>query len=99
MMGAETMIVTDLGSSNGTFIDGVLVREGFLFPGQTLRLGRVELFVEAPLQLVHSGLTAWHRRNAERETFGVVCFYHTDFDASFFCPHCNHQLCRECIFP
>ncbi len=32
-------VVRDLGSTNGTFIDGVRVREGFLKPGSTLGLG------------------------------------------------------------
>jgi two-component system, NtrC family, response regulator GlrR len=32
-------IVRDLGSTNGTFIDGVRVREGYLKPGSTLGLG------------------------------------------------------------
>lgn len=97
MLGAEMMIVTDLGSSNGTFIDGVLVREGFLFPGQTLSLGRVDLFVEARLQLASSALTPWHRMNAVRESFEGPCVHHAHTAAIFFCPKCKQQLCWRCI--
>jgi len=97
MLGAEVMIVTDLGSSNGTFIDGVLIREGFLFPGQTLSLGRVDLFVEARLQLASSALTPWHRMNAVRESFEGPCVHHAHTAATFFCPNCNQQLCWRCI--
>ena len=39
-------IVRDLRSTNGTFIDGKTVTEAALQPGQTLRLGEVELRLE-----------------------------------------------------
>ncbi len=38
--------VKDLDSTNGTFIDGNPVKEAVLKPGQTLRLGQVELRFE-----------------------------------------------------
>jgi CheY-like chemotaxis protein len=41
------LIVRDLLSSNGTFIDGKQITEAVLNPGQTLRLGEVELRFEA----------------------------------------------------
>src|SRR5438876_7652292 len=40
----DTVIVKDLGSTNGTFINSVPIRQAILEPGQTLRLGSVELF-------------------------------------------------------
>jgi hypothetical protein len=39
-----TVIVRDLGSTNGTFINSVPIQQAILEPGQTLRLGSVELF-------------------------------------------------------
>ena len=39
--------VNDLGSTNGTFIDGQPVQEAILLDGQTLRLGTVELGFQA----------------------------------------------------
>ena len=41
LQGAEIQ-VKDLGSTNGTFINGEAVTEGVLKPGQILRLGQVE---------------------------------------------------------
>jgi CheY-like chemotaxis protein len=41
------LIVRDLLSSNGTFIDGKQITEAVLNPGQTVRLGEVELRFEA----------------------------------------------------
>jgi len=40
---ADAVIVRDLGSTNGTFIDAVPVREAVLRPGQVLRVGAVEM--------------------------------------------------------
>jgi len=41
------VIVKDLGSTNGTFINGERISEGALKPGQILRLGQVEMRLEA----------------------------------------------------
>ena len=42
LRGTEVLI-KDLNSTNGTFINGEPIKEGVLKPGQTLRLGQVEL--------------------------------------------------------
>jgi DNA-binding NtrC family response regulator len=39
----EGYVLRDADSKNGTFLDGVRIREAFLAPGQTIRVGRVEL--------------------------------------------------------
>src|SRR3974390_3364567 len=41
------ILIHDLGSTNGTFIDQEPVKEGHLQPGQKLKLGGVELLLEA----------------------------------------------------
>lgn len=38
--------IKDLNSTNGTFIDGKQITEGVLKPGQTLRLGKVDIKLE-----------------------------------------------------
>jgi pSer/pThr/pTyr-binding forkhead associated (FHA) protein len=40
------VVVKDLDSTNGTFIDGDKIAESVLKPGQTLRLGQVEIRLE-----------------------------------------------------
>jgi pSer/pThr/pTyr-binding forkhead associated (FHA) protein len=45
LQGGEIRI-KDLNSTNGTFIDGQQINEGVLKPGQTLRLGKVDLKLE-----------------------------------------------------
>lgn len=41
-------VVKDLNSTNGTFINGEPTKEAVLKPGQTLRLGQLELRIEDP---------------------------------------------------
>jgi hypothetical protein len=48
MFEAGAILVNDLGSTNGTFIDQNPVQEGTLCSGQTLQLGTVEMRLEAP---------------------------------------------------
>jgi pSer/pThr/pTyr-binding forkhead associated (FHA) protein len=43
LMRGEEVVVRDLNSTNGTFISGEKISESVLKPGQTLRLGQVEL--------------------------------------------------------
>ena len=45
-MRGSDVVVKDLDSTNGTFINGEKTSEGVLKPGQTLRLGQVELRLE-----------------------------------------------------
>ena len=50
LRGAE-ILIRDVGSTNGTFINGEKITEAVLQPGQTLRFGQVELKIDdgAPL--------------------------------------------------
>jgi pSer/pThr/pTyr-binding forkhead associated (FHA) protein len=41
-----TVLVRDLNSTNGTYVDNESIQESFLRPGQTLRLGQAELRLE-----------------------------------------------------
>jgi FHA domain len=46
LRGAD-VVVHDLNSTNGTFVNGEKITESVLKPGQTLRLGQIELRLEA----------------------------------------------------
>jgi CheY-like chemotaxis protein len=53
----EDLVVRDLLSSNGTFVDDKKIIEGVLKPGQTLRLGEVELRMEASIPTEEAGVS------------------------------------------
>jgi DNA-binding NtrC family response regulator len=40
---ADGYVIRDLDSTNGTFLDGVRVREAYLMPGSVIRLGQTEI--------------------------------------------------------
>jgi hypothetical protein len=42
----DTVRITDLGSTNGTYLDGAQIVEGVVVPGQSLRLGNISLLLE-----------------------------------------------------
>ncbi len=50
-------MVRDLGSTNGTYLDGVRVKEGYLRPGSVLRLGRAEVRFELNQQTHFLGVS------------------------------------------
>jgi len=45
----DAVLIKDLNSTNGTFINGEKIGEGTLKPGQTLRLGQLELKLDTPV--------------------------------------------------
>ena len=46
LLRGNDVVIKDLNSTNGTFINGEQITESVLKPGQTLRLGNVELKLE-----------------------------------------------------
>src|SRR5580704_16062460 len=48
LLRGSDIVVKDLGSTNGTFINGEKITEAVLKPGQTLRFGNVDLKLDVP---------------------------------------------------
>jgi hypothetical protein len=48
LLRGSDVVVKDLNSTNGTFINGEKISEAVLKPGQTLRLGNIDLRLEVP---------------------------------------------------
>ncbi|MCC6746214.1 MAG: sigma 54-interacting transcriptional regulator [Deltaproteobacteria bacterium] len=75
----EGYVLVDLGSTNGTFINRVRVREGYLKPGCTAQLGKVEVkffFADEKVPIVPSRkerLGSMIGRNVKmREIYGII---------------------------
>ena len=79
--------IKDLGSSNGTYIDGKPVAEAALLPGQMLQLGEVRLQLDQPTAPV---ITA-------RITSNAVCKFHPHNSARHLCPKCHGHFCEMCV--
>src|SRR6266404_5506051 len=52
------VVIKDLGSTNGTFINGEKIEEGTLKPGQILRVGMIEMRLESSDAAPSSGAAA-----------------------------------------
>jgi hypothetical protein len=99
----DFVFVRDLDSTNGTFIDGDAIKESALYCGQTLRMGTVEMVLDAPpIRLVLPELP-----KPELENMFVApeplpdgypsCLGHPTRHAVWECPQCSRLYCDECI--
>lgn len=81
----DSIRIRDLGSTNGTFINGARIHEARLQPGQTLHLGSVELEVES------GGLVP----DAKRQP--ILCVQHPRLFATAECLKCKNFFCDYCV--
>lgn len=77
--------IHDFGSTNGTFIDGKRISTATLNPGQSFRIGVVELILEA------GGL------NAADTNAASLCAQHPRMRATAECAHCKKTFCDHCV--
>ena len=75
LLRGNDVVIHDLNSTNGTFINGEKISESVLKPGQTLRLGQVELRLEAE--------GAVHDRSGGRFHIGGIIDNHEILAAHF----------------
>jgi hypothetical protein len=89
----------DVGSTNGSFIDGQRVTKEILTAGKTLRLGGVEFDVDVPTVNI-----AIPERPKQQEVFAnflpdgtQACQKHADVQATYHCMKCEKAWCIECV--
>lgn len=95
---ADGVLLRDHDSTNGTFVNGQPVKQAVLQPGQTLRLGDVELFVETTD--VHIAIPDMERPMPATPvaTDGVLaCARHPEALVTYHCTHCHSALCDNCV--
>jgi hypothetical protein len=95
----DGVYLRDCNSTNGTFLNGEPVKEAWLRPGQDLRLGDVELYVEsvdATIAIPEIQVEA-PAPKAITEHDELYCARHTDRKITFKCTHCGELMCNACV--
>lgn len=94
------VLLRDLESTNGTFVNGSAVREMKLSPGQIVRLGDVELLVES----TDCTIAIPKFSNAElpappvvKADGSLVCPRHSHAPVSHQCTKCQEVMCEACV--
>jgi len=95
----QTIQVKDLGSTNGTFIDGQPARDAMLQSGQVLRLGSVELRLEeTPVQIAIPLLNLEQAPTSVALPDGTLsCLNHPSAQATLRCTQCERVFCEACV--
>ncbi len=94
------VILRDLESTNGTFVNDQRIREAVLLPGHNVRLGDVELFVEnteakvAIPKFANTDLPAPPMVSAEG---AMICPRHPHSPVAFQCTACQEVMCNTCV--
>jgi hypothetical protein len=113
VLGEAGLVIRDLNSTNGTFIEGGPVVEAALALGQTFRLGEVEALCEADeadavtapeaAAVVAAPATPPLARPIRVEvaapgaTPPVTCRFHPRSAARWRCPQCARLFCELCV--
>jgi hypothetical protein len=96
----DAVLVRDLGSRNGTFVEGARVEEAQIFNGQTLRVGDVELLVAgapARISVPSIALPPPPKEQLFMPDGTPCCFHHDNIAASLQCGKCQHVFCTTCV--
>jgi len=95
----SNVVIKDLGSINGTFINDEMVEESPLANGQTVRLGDVVLRFETdqpPRARPVPGMVH-HPVSQPQPVAGAACKFHPHSPATFHCPQCGRAFCLLCV--
>ena len=101
IVSSDGVMLRDCHSTNGTFLNGRKVTEAWLLPGQQVRLGDVEFFVENTE--INVAIPQFER---PRQTpvppvvlsdGTVSCPRHEQIHATYRCTHCREVMCSACV--
>jgi hypothetical protein len=99
----NSILVRDLNSTNGTFIDGQPIQESILKPGQILRLGTAELRVdlEEEQEPVRIAIPEIKSETQPVQTHlldgSLACLLHPGVAAVVKCTKCEQAFCGDCV--
>jgi pSer/pThr/pTyr-binding forkhead associated (FHA) protein len=94
------VLLRDLESTNGTFVNNEKVREVQLAPGQTVRLGDVELLVESTDAKI--AIPAFYNPEIAappvvRKDGALACSRHQHSAVTHQCTACKEFMCEACV--
>jgi hypothetical protein len=101
ILSGDGVRLRDCGSTNGSFINGNPVTEAWLLPGQEVKLGDVEFFVENTE--VNVAIPQFERPSQLPPPPVVLpdgalsCPRHTETHATYKCTHCTEVMCHACV--
>jgi hypothetical protein len=99
----KTVLVRDLNSTNGTFINDDPVHEAILKPDQILRLGNAQLRLEClpTSDPVRIAIPELKTETAPIQTHlldgSLACLNHPGVPALVRCPQCDKAFCGDCV--
>lgn len=97
---ADGIFLRDLDSTNGTFVDGERVKQSVLQPGQTVRLGDVELVVESidvKISIPEIERPALLAPPVVLPGGEMLCPRHTQSKVTHRCTYCHSVQCDACV--
>ena len=93
-----TARIFDLGSTNGTFIDGQPIQEATLHPGQRLQLGSLEASYVAAIAVRVAAPPPARPQAAPALPSGMSpCKNHAMNPAEWLCGRCHQLFCNACV--
>jgi hypothetical protein len=95
----ETVLVRDLSSTNGTFINNKAIRESFLRPGEVLKLGEAEVRLIASPVRQEEPTPPPATVPITEEPPENPCLNHPDTEGVARCTSCHKVFCQNCIKP
>jgi len=99
VVSADGVLLRDCESTNGTYINGDEIREAWLMPGQEIKLGKVELFVENTDVKVAIPKFSRDRPKPPSMTAdgGMLCPRHANAQVTYKCTNCSEVMCNSCV--
>ncbi|MFO1500532.1 MAG: FHA domain-containing protein [Verrucomicrobiota bacterium] len=96
--------VRDLGSTNGTYIDGARISQGRLQFGQVLQVGNIEMRLEDLAELASAVAVSVPELPTERLVASTTladgslsCANHPEVPSRYVCNQCQQGLCDACV--
>lgn len=93
------VLVRDLGSTNGTYLEGMRVVETLVVPGQVMRFGLVEYRVES--RTVRISIPEIPFTGEELfpifDDGSAACYRHQSILATAQCQQCSRTYCGDCV--